>query len=778
MHKLLLLFVISGLGISPVFSQPRERSVPLSPNAKATALLEEAGWRLDMQDYVNARQLILEALATSPGDKQIKDRAKFLWANIQAKIQEKEKADQEAKKTTDEKKLEQTKNNLRAQLEQARRLADQGKNDKASEAALSVLKETDDPKLIAEANDLLAHNRPSIIGLFRALPERLFTVGGWVLDILLAILLVFLPLLLFRRARALYKRYSWADAYRDWKKTTMNNSFITYVRDNRGKYRWWAFQGVEDATKTGVAEAVIDSVKRIHEAAPVGYADLLHMERMKFQPVLFGFADVHVDFLPALESLNLQIGAVSLGGIAKALSGMRSWLDAKLTWIKGTVTATDESITLRLTRRNANGTSVTVTAFADKKGIEELAESATYMMYYSLAKESSLSNAEAANKLREGRKLLDRYVSEQDPKQLGAAFDVFRNVRIEKPDFNEAYLYEGIALDLLEQHEEALKRFRYLTDTVKDTANKDLIEKATYNQAVSLFRTYDPVNFNSAIEILDGLMGLPATGDLGSNLTAIKENFASSPLKTLALATKANVIAHKPIFWKSYSQVAGDTSEAAPLEKKKEASKTIKGWVGEVETIATFLTGILAGPKGNAWDDATKQEVRWAIQNAYGNVYLNSASSYFLPPHVDGANEQKTRLEYLKKAYQHFQECEMLLPPGVETLTNLATVLLELSREDKSSNYDEVRAYLTRAKAANPHYEYADYRLAESWEQEGRIDEVVNVLRDFAKDRTPTISSFKKLYSKYALQLAKFPRAAPEVAEPDPSKTEPKTHPA
>src|SRR5438552_2698529 len=140
MHRVLLIFVIGGLCISSVFSKPRERSVPLSPNAKATALLEEAEWRLDLQDYVTARQLILEALGTSPGDKQVKDRAKSLWANIQAKIQEKEKADQEAKKTTDEENLKKTKNKLTAQLAEARRLADQGNNDKASEAAMSVLK--------------------------------------------------------------------------------------------------------------------------------------------------------------------------------------------------------------------------------------------------------------------------------------------------------------------------------------------------------------------------------------------------------------------------------------------------------------------------------------------------------------------------------------------------------------------------------------------------------------------------------------------------------------
>jgi hypothetical protein len=479
MYRSIVLVVIIGvISVGSAFSQTAQPAVPLKPNAKATALLDEAQWHLDADDYSTAHRLILDALGTSPDDQQIKDRAKSLWASLQVKIQEKEKANQAAKKVSEEQDRQKTKNKHTAQLAEARRLAAQGKNDKAAETAMSVLKETNEPELIKEANDLLAHNDPSLVGLFGRLPERLFVVAGWVLDIALAILLIFLPLLLFRRVRSLYKRYAWTEAYRDWNQSKWKNSFITYVRANRRRYQWWAFQGVDDATKTGIAEAVIDSIKRRDEAVSVGYADLLQMEHMKFQPVLFEFADVHVDPLPALESLNVQIGVVSLGGLAKALTGLRSWLDAKLTWIKGTVTTTEHSITLRLTRRNANGTSVTVTAAGDKKKIEELAEAATYMMYYSLAKESSLSDAEAANKLREGRKLLDQYVSGQDPEKLEAAYNTFRNVRVEKPTLNEVYLYEGIALDLLEQHDEALKRFRYLKDKLNNSSNEELRNKA------------------------------------------------------------------------------------------------------------------------------------------------------------------------------------------------------------------------------------------------------------------------------------------------------------
>ena len=97
---------------------------------------------------------------------------------------------------------------------------------------------------------------------------------------------------------------------------------------------------------------------------------------------------------------------------------------------------------------------------------------------------------------------------------------------------------------------------------------------------------------------------------------------------------------------------------------------------------------------------------------------------------------------------------------------------------DENYSYDQARAYLTRAKAANPYYEYADFRLAESWDQEGRIDEVVKVLRAFAKERTPTSRSFIELYRKRCLELAKFPMEPVEPQGSDTTSAEPASHPA
>jgi hypothetical protein len=739
------LMIVAG-SVGPASSQTTPH-VSVSGNSRADTALEKSKLYLDAKDFVNARAALIEALTAAPDDQKIRDEVRVQWGVVQKASQEKEEADAKAKEKKENDDLQKLNTNLTAQLEEAKRLSAQGKNTEASQIALSVLKETKDPELVKNANSILANNQPSAVGLFRVLPQRFFVIGGWVIDVVLTILLLgFALTFLMRPLRFLYsryKRYNWAEAFKAWRSTSSWN-FFKYLKDSGEKYRWWAFQSVDDPGKTGVAEAVIDSMKRMGEPNLIGYADLLLMERMKIESVQFEFSEVHVDPLPALDALNLQIGGVTLGGVAKALLALRGWFDTKLLWIKGTVTVVDSLITLRLTRRNPDDKTFTVTACADETKISELAEAASYMMYYSLAKGASLSDTEASNKLREGKKLLDQYVSAQDPKQLEAAYDIFRTVRIERPSFDEVYLYEGIALDLLEQHEEAIKRFKYLKE--KDqTSPPDLKDKAIYNEAVSRFRTYRPDYFDKSIVLLERLIDISADA---LNLPASVTTLRSSTLRTLALATKANVIAHKPIFWKYYAK---DPAQPEHVPTKAEGLPLIEAWEAEVATISACLEAVLQQPLGDG-SDAAKQEVSWAIENAYGNAYLNSAS-YFFTDEVDAPK----RLQYLKWAYERFQDCEMLLPPGVETLTNLATALLHLSREDKKQRYDQVRSYLVRAKAANPHYEYADYRLAESWEQEGRIDEVVRVLRNFAKDRTPTNHDFIKLYQKYCVELAKFP---------------------
>jgi tetratricopeptide (TPR) repeat protein len=355
-------------------------------------------------------------------------------------------------------------------------------------------------------------------------------------------------------------------------------------------------------------------------------------------------------------------------------------------------------------------------------------------MYHLMVKEPSILGAKAADKVCRGFNQLQRYVSAEDSRGLKEAYEIFRSVRSEMPSFDEAYLYEGIALDLMERHDEAISRFHYLAE---HTSDQNLREKALYNEAVSRFRKYRPDELETAIKTLGGLAGKSPS----------EENLAKAPISALAFAAEANAIAHRPIFWQRLL-FNGTKSDEKPeiLRRKEKSKKEVKGWTSEVEKITEVLERVSRAVEQDdkIWDEMGRRQLRWAIQNARGNAYLNYAMNYLGPPQLAAEGEPELQKECFQKAYSAFQECEMLLPPGVETLTNLATVLLQLSKTA------EARSYSQRAIDLNRDYEYAYYRLAQCWQKEDLKDKVVEVLQSF--QQTPRIPEFKKLYEAYKVK--------------------------
>jgi hypothetical protein len=89
----------------------------------------------------------------------------------------------------------------------------------------------------------------------------------------------------------------------------------------------------------------------------------------------------------------------------------------------------------------------------------------------------------------------------------------------------------------------------------------------------------------------------------------------------------------------------------------------------------------------------------------------------------------------------------MLLPAGVETLSNIGT--LYLMRGD-AGDLPLARQYLQRAIALNPHYEYAYLRLAQSWEQEQWRERVIETLKSWPLP--PQIGIFQDMFAKYFVQ--------------------------
>lgn len=699
MHKSVLFFLVcTCIGAGPALAQVAQPSV----TDKVSALLSTGKVYFDAGDYKTAEKQILDALAIAPPGSQIRKDAETFLRDILTKATEEKQAA-----------IERTRQRQSALLREAQHLLSEGKLEQASALMQKVLNETDDPQLIKEAQNSLAKAHPS---RFEGIYQR-YVGRVWVLDLILGILLVIALCFVLR--------------------------FVRWVRDLLQGDKW-AVIGINDSTSLGVGELVITSLQnwsKLMKRSPVSGGLLkIEMPQVPSVPEL-DVSQLEVNLAPALESLHLQIGSVDIGAIAKAMIAIRRWMNAKRPWIQGSVVISDKQVAVHLTRRSANGKIDMLTASCEIGGsisaASIAAEKVSFKMYYLIAKESTLSETEAAEKLRQGLGQLKEYISGKDRKGLQEAYETFLSVRNESPAFDEAYLYEGIALDLMERHDEAINLFHYL---VQNASNEKLREKAVYNEAISRFRKYKPDELETAIRKLTDLVG----DDPNPN------ELAKSPIKALAWAAKANAVAHRPIFWQRLL-FEGTKSLVEPeiRQRKEKAKEKVYEWVIEVEKITEALEKVYKRVVGDdkVWDDMAKRQLQWAIQNARGNVFMNYAMNFLAPPHLGRSQEPEEQKEYLEKAYSAFQQCEVFLPPGVETLTNLATALFFLSRTT------DARRYAQRAIDLNPDYEYAYYRCAQSWEKEGRKDKVVEVLKSFAKIKTPRIPEFVELYRNYAIDL-------------------------
>ena len=672
--------------------------------AKARALLISAEKHAQVEDYANAEKSILDAMATAPNDSEISREADSKWKEVL----------DNANRKTRSKQL--------AQLEEADNLLSEGKFDKASETVQSVRKETNDPKVIRKAQELSDKIHPYRFGLFNIAQQRLYVVGGWVIDVLLVIVFLTLGYLLLR--------------------------LLTWVWALKHQNKWLILE-IIDGSGRGIGERAIDSLRRLSaEKRSSVSAGLLALERPQFPTVVhLQFAQVEVDPAPALDALNLQIGTVNVGAFAKGLLVVNKWINARRSHIAGRVVTSGTQVTVNLTRRRADGKSSLVSASCDGAGGADAgliaANAASYQMYYLIAKEQtqkdvdtavSVAEAEVVEKMREGLEELRRYIYEQYTEGPQKAYEVFSHIRGEQPTLEIAYLYEGIALDLMERHDEAISRFDYLASLTEDDQLK---AKAIYNKGISLFRKYTSPDLVHSIKVL-------------SRLIRKERNLVADPIRALAFAAKANATAHRPIFWQEF--IFGDRSrdDAVICQRKVKGRRWIEKHVNLVKEMTEKLKGVHRNSKeAEAWDDISREQLNWAVFNARGNVYLNCAINFFVPPYLDDEEEPEKHKEYLNNALHDLQQCQLILPPGVETLTNLATVLLFLSRTADARNYADAAIKL------NPDYEYAYYRKAQSWDQENRPDKVVEVLKYFAKDRTPRIRRFIDLYGKYSIELAR-----------------------
>ncbi|MCU1265563.1 MAG: hypothetical protein JWM21_1881 [Acidobacteria bacterium] len=656
--------------------------------------------------------------------------------------------EQEAKRGNEEK-AERIKKKQMAQLYQAKQWSTAGLYDKASTTVSDVLKETDDPDVVKEARAIMEQNVPKApswldkIGLSKA---TLFTFAAWWVDAVVGI-------------AALY-------------------GFLKMVQFlwSKPKRHKWRVGAIAEGTTLGLADVIVQSLSKWSGKTPAVTSGLLKLERLQLSasPRL-ELPETELDLADALKSVALTFGGVSLSGIANAGKGLRGWLNATRPSINGKAIQSGSELCVILTSRDSKGTTNTVTASVPATAtsslgalifnladIKSVAESASYKMFYLISKkESTVIEAEAVNKLREGMNLLSQYIYGQNPGQLETAYLAFRQARTMQADLYEAYLYEGITLDLMLQHDEAIKRFEYLEEKLKETGTKSvetgknsevpsvdeeyhrsLRLKATYNKAISLFRKYKYAATKDAAHVLESL--IPNNEKLPNT-----EKLPESKLGSMALAARATVIAQYPKYWQE--ELCGDRSkdvkEVLGRKLRQGNAAKVESWIKDVQGQTANLTELLARIKVDpSWEESEKQQLAWAIKNALGSVYLNCATYFFAEPY-EGDGWKDRRTEFLTHAYDAFQECAMLITPGIEILTNLAKVSLELDRVQQGCNY------LQQAIEMNSTYEYAYYRQAKAWEEKGQTAKVLKILKSFPANGNPVIERFIELFCKYDAQL-------------------------
>jgi tetratricopeptide (TPR) repeat protein len=604
-----------------------------------------------------------------------------------------------------------------ALLAEARRLAADGNVKDARELLRGKL-DSLDPDLLAIADQTLAATHRGWLA------DRFFALrDGWLFDALLGFVLLALI------AAVLWLLRRWIA----WKKRAS-----------------WLIGGVEDTTGTGVGMMASEHLTRWSGEPVAGSAGLLRMDGLSVQSTPRFERQLEIVLSAALAELP-NFGQVNLGALAKAYEALRSQAMRLRPSITISASTLDQQIIVQLTRKARDGR-IRLTASAGPKTVEgavAAAASASFKMYYLLAaNDASLPQAEAADKLRIGLEQLRRYAGGRDPAALELANETISSVLAESPGFDEARLYLGVVLDLQERHDEAEGAFRFL----RDHGEADVRTRATYNLAVSNFRKYKPGAVSEAIDILDELIGSEIEDDLAPG-SAWFARLAESPIRAMAVAARANAVAHKPIWWQTF--FFGDMVKEPPrkvLRRKRAARERVLAWVDGVDRIADALgrLGTHDLDERHGWDALTKRQLLWSTHNARGNVRLNLAANFWREPAVPGQEdeEKRYRATFLDEAHRHFQTCEMLLPPGVETLTNLETTLLFLSR------LDDARRYAEEAIALNPDYEYAYYRLAETWDADHNEDMVRKTfLRFEAREKPFRIPEFKELAARHHIPV-------------------------
>jgi tetratricopeptide (TPR) repeat protein len=564
----------------------------------------------------------------------------------------------------------------------------------------------------------------------------------------------------------------------------------------KGRGEKWVLAEMTDSTNRNARGVVAHYFSYWAQLRPRPVTSGLLVMEASLMPPIAPTVDADVGKFSVSQSLSssdLTVWGVNLGSLWRAVTAILRWMLPQPLEIAGTVYFDSEKricarLTAPLPKHNVNGSAgalpktrpmVAVSAVGDdlsEAGLRRISEEVTYKMLYALTRNGDVDQAESANDLREGLQELKSYLLVSSPKdgpspwsRLEKARETFEGVRKAHPEMLEAHIFEGIALDLLERHEDAASHFEHVereTVNASSSQTRELHEKAIYNGAVAYLRSlYSLEPIDEAIRRFKKLIRDDQQGPKNQAFPPEVESLKDKPLLVLALATLADAWANRTIQWRKIPPA----SDLPSIERLAEVIASHRDHVmGLTDLVQEVLDRVPASARAHAshgtsrgsaersrnkWDADIFRQVQWARSNALGDFYLYAAVEIRKLVVEQPLAGQTTIYKDLKveelidNALTELRKCEMLLPAGVETLSNMGTLYLA---RGMGGDLPLARQYIQRAIALNPHYEYAYYRLAQSWEQEQWRERVIETLKSWPLP--PQIPSFRNMFIKYFVE--------------------------
>jgi len=361
--KLLITFLCFTLCLGFVQSQDSDKA----KLSKASFRLVLAKLFMEFSYYDEAKQQALKVVEILPTDEEIKNEAVAILKQSFQQIEKdkKEQADKTAqiKNQTYEMGLRRQKN----LIDQARRYLKIKDYQKASELLINIIDKTDDPNIMANANELLTQTHPS--GLDSYLNDIISLVLPFIIGILLLGLLV---------AFFMFLRIFWT------------------IAKHKKDVKAWRLLEINDNTNLTVDRLIIDYIYNWQDylkSSEMGkenkFAGLLHTNQS--EEIITAIPNIdytpsEIRILPVLESVQFQLGIFNIGFIAKFFGAINRWFNAKRPYIMGMVNLVDKKIILSFTIKNAAGRLYAINASSKEDysfdDIKDAVESACFKLLY------------------------------------------------------------------------------------------------------------------------------------------------------------------------------------------------------------------------------------------------------------------------------------------------------------------------------------------------------------------------------------------------------------